>query len=669
MKLVYIVPGLTTAVIAFYLWRRHRNHRTHVTHGGAAITRVQFLQDSKKAHARNFPPASPHPLDVTTNNILQYPQGSIKFVWSDLEPLPAEFREGVKRLLAGLDHALSVRRELINFKKVCLMQFWRCVEVEKDLKRLVMWTYQDVERNEDGTPKFAFEARDHNYRVLCQTLQRSKAMRFATHDARDILKFICCLPRHPSLAPNTRLQRLPDTLQLFKRLQDARGFLAECRRAEAAEGSPSDAGTEEETRASDDAMRACAAEFSMHAGLDRVMEDVRALGMPPHLLEYVRCVLIARGAAKALAMHQQLEIFTLISEQLPLAMRVELRRLQATQERALSAANSARPADDVDRDALLRTRAMQCDRHIELLGTCAEALTEVARWLARIGRGSLEARLFVAGDSGVGDAAMFLPKDFTIPALIAAHEQVVRCCKPVMREGVLREGWPPPLSARRTRVAEHGKNECWRCKHKFATSWAGRGVCWQCEEACRDEGTCPFHNRKCHPGAWCPHHRKCVLCDAWSCNECRLLVAQGGEDVSALVARLQPSHIFLDFDRTFCSTKRGASPLHGQHALDPDLASLACSHPNVHVVTRNSHQTDIEAFLGAQGLASLSVHVVKRPRSKAEVILAPRGLDQGDAAATASGPLLFVDDEIREHVDPALSANERVWRVLFTRGF
>ena len=45
--------------------------------------------------------------------------------------------------------------------------------------------------------------------------------------------------------------------------------------------------------------------------------------------------------------------------------------------------------------------------------------------------------------------------------------------------------------------------------------------------------------------------------------------------------------LFMDFDRTLCTTKTGSSPLNGRHALDPELMGLACSHPNVHVVTRN----------------------------------------------------------------------------------
>jgi hypothetical protein len=58
-----------------------------------------------------------------------------------------------------------------------------------------------------------------------------------------------------------------------------------------------------------------------------------------------------------------------------------------------------------------------------------------------------------------------------------------------------------------------------------------------------------------------------------ACEQCRL-VHGDGEDVAALVHTLQPHAIFLDWDRTLCTTRTGGSPLVGKHALDPDLHGL-----------------------------------------------------------------------------------------------
>ena len=122
-----------------------------------------------------------------------------------------------------------------------------------------------------------------------------------------------------------------------------------------------------------------------------------------------------------------------------------------------------------------------------------------------------------------------------------------------------------------------------------------------------------------------------------------------------------------------------------------------------HVVTRNAHVDDIRAFLAAHGLEDLPVHRVKRPASKAVVVCDPRwaesaanaqtGADDdtdahdhgygGDDAHAADGahataaharpalpprrPVLFVDDNIAEHLDPSISAADGVVRFLFAR--
>ena len=102
--------------------------------------------------------------------------------------------------------------------------------------------------------------------------------------------------------------------------------------------------------------------------------------------------------------------------------------------------------------------------------------------------------------------------------------------------------------------------------------------CWQ--------GHCPFS--ACDSMWFCGHERRCMICENWSCSECRF--TQGdGTDVLGIVQEINPDIIFFDFDRTLCSTKSGNSPLVGNHNADEWLLEIARKHSNVHVVTRNSH--------------------------------------------------------------------------------
>jgi hypothetical protein len=160
--------------------------------------------------------------------------------------------------------------------------------------------------------------------------------------------------------------------------------------------------------------------------------------------------------------------------------------------------------------------------------------------------------------------------------------------------------------------------------------------------------------------------------------------------------------VFLDFDRTLATTKRGQSPYPqgasrrpsppeaapeaafeavaaaqalSPFAVDEDLASLAAWHPNVHVVTRNCHAADISAFLAEKGLGSGCVRRVwhvPRGQSKASVVLDPANHFASERLSQAAGgggraprqaTVLFVDDDVREHLCPRLVEANRAGRL------
>eukprot|EP00927_Polykrikos_kofoidii_P032416 TRINITY_DN27623_c0_g1_i1.p1 TRINITY_DN27623_c0_g1~~TRINITY_DN27623_c0_g1_i1.p1 ORF type:complete len:763 (+),score=151.13 TRINITY_DN27623_c0_g1_i1:197-2485(+) len=199
---------------------------------------------------------------------------------------------------------------------------------------------------------------------------------------------------------------------------------------------------------------------------------------------------------------------------------------------------------------------------------------------------------------------------------------------------------------------------CRVCDMEFSALWVQRGICCECEERVRVSGRCPFGVR-CNPAGFCPHDHRCFVCDAHSCEACRLFRGDG-EHVLDLVARIKPSRVALDFDRTLATTKSGALPVFGKHAVDMDLLSvLTIYDKQCIVVTRNSHSEEIGGFLRAHGAPDVPVQTLRRPKSKAEYVLS--GLSQ-DAR------VVFVDDTIAELMDPRLANDDRVIRVLFVRG-
>ena len=202
------------------------------------------------------------------------------------------------------------------------------------------------------------------------------------------------------------------------------------------------------------------------------------------------------------------------------------------------------------------------------------------------------------------------------------------------------------------------------------------------------------------------HQRRCCACEQWSCDECGLHRADG-DGVVALVQRLGAScyAIAFDFDQTLCSTKSGAAPVVGRHAIQPELQTLLPQQqdssggddvargglaedqrPRCCVATRNSHGRDIEDFLIASGVAVLRatanytgdtqsdgdteqqvtaaqmpVHCVNaQGRTKADVVL------QLVAEAPKDGVVVMIDDDLRELVMDDRLLGGRVHRVFFS---
>ena len=146
---------------------------------------------------------------------------------------------------------------------------------------------------------------------------------------------------------------------------------------------------------------------------------------------------------------------------------------------------------------------------------------------------------------------------------------------------------------------------------------------------------------------FCPHRLYCVLHDgagrgAFSCPLCALHKGDGG-DVLELCSSLVLSSpnqrvlLFLDFDRTLCSTKSGADPdpvypLDGAtpapgkqrtvHSIDDELreAVRASGVHQTYVVTRNSHGHSICRYLAKNDCPVQGVHVVSRKSGKARTL-------------------------------------------------
>ena len=376
---------------------------------------------------------------------------------------------------------------------------------------------------------------------------------------------------------------------------------------------------------------------------------------------------------------------------------------------------------DYDETAVANLRVANVhDRLRGLLFGCAPATRDLSWAVAEILK-KPGTRLFAAGDHGGAD---FFPAEFRLGTLIARHRATVAKWRPVlfaeldaMVPGLAIPGttledrkktdatsaaasdsgnatWPPELLAQKLPALSYlrGKQKCGACGGAFGGLWVQAGTCFRCDAVARSAGVCPKsgsfgknQNRKhaspCPPSAWCPHRRRCLACEALFFSGCASCgVTRGdGEDV-ALMVESAPSPllcVFLDFDRTLCATKRGASPrLAGSPRrfveFDAALMSVATSHGETHVVTRNRHVADIVAFLAHHGVrdAASKVHSVSRGESKAGAMRAAMASAAARGEKTenrAEAEAVFVDDSIAELMDEEVAAIPGLTRVLFSR--
>ena len=238
-----------------------------------------------------------------------------------------------------------------------------------------------------------------------------------------------------------------------------------------------------------------------------------------------------------------------------------------------------------------------------------------------------------------------------------------------MRDAVASEGWPVPPDSRRVR-AKHARADdpkkgerCWKCETVYGRVWVNRGVCFRCESSVRAAGACPFLQRcRDRPGSFCPHLNRCFKCDARTCCERCRVYAGDGDDVLALARTVGAAKVFLDWDRTFCTTKAGADPTKGDHSLDAALLEFAQARPsNVVVVTRSSAKAGIETFLARHHVSPDCVvrSVKKEGISKAAAIA--DHLEDGETG-------VFADDDVAEIMKEDIAADTRLHRVLFLRG-
>ena len=699
--------------------------------------------------------------------------------------------------------AFAIRNNVVNYKKVLLGVYRNGVTLSHDLRRLAAFFREPPPDLSGGAKDESHRGffRPSRYRELSDALCTTDGAVGGVLDARRFCKAVCCVPRHPDASRSLPRpfgqpfahyrcagllsEALPQAMKGWRLLQecktacDALGASSEGKEGDGESGEGGDGGEggglgqrlNAILRASCETFRTTLPEEAP-SGWDALLESLRSLCLPSDEEWFVRCALIARGGAKALAVAAESRRLSKAMEallqaclaceealasvggadmpQVAWASEMQRRSDHATPETAkdepsapgaaASAEADAAAADDKSPSAWARRghpaiRAWVVARkHVCTLGGLRVAVASTAHWLRVITEGNPSDRILFVGTDGDWQrgTTAFAPAGFDLPKAFEHARLLSETHSVAMVARLASHGWPAWIrdaaaaaggghpggkgggegggkaggkagSAAPRVASKRASQPCAHCSALFSSVWMRDSVCLGCEHRVRREleGRCPFGGiggrAQCTAAAWCPHDRRCLACDSWSCARCRF--HQGdGSDVAGIVATLQPACLFVDFDRTLCST-RGGSPLKGNQSVDDDLVALCAQMAGrVHIVTRNAHVDDIRTFLAERGLPGVPIHRVSKAVSKAEIVCDKRwmqgGANGGEAAprlaeATTnvaelgegddsfergcvmgsedSRSVLFVDDTLAEHLSPEIRNAPHVVRFLFAR--
>ena len=623
-------------------------------------------------------------LDVCATNVMNFEQGSFRLVRRDLRlALGETLGEATAQFLdavGAIEDAFSVRKNIVNLKKVLLHAQSECEDVARALNQLTTFYRSDLSR--EGDYRSA-----GRYREIAVAGARCRGTFLGIFDARMFTKEICCIPRMPDACRPKRLAAMPRTLVTHGFVKKGLEVLGQ----DAPEELRFDAsGPHGNAWVPDDSTHTALAD-DFNALIDRVTQ---CLAFPPHVVEFIRCALIARGAAKALVMRREIAWVRGHAKAVCSAAEWTMRALRAShrnpdevlrEDMGVDSIHGAREPPSEDALECLRV-ACVVDRAANALEGAAPVTAETAKWLDKI-LDAPQQTLFAAGDSDA--TTSFVPDEFVVASLVASYAPVIEKYQKGMLSEVARALTASVAltpSAEDNVIRTHlvkGSKVCKRCQNAYSNLWLTNRTCLLCIDAARTAGVCPMRDR-CVPRAFCPHARVCLACERRSCEKCGLLCGDA-EDVVAIVESCDADAVFLDFDRTVCATKRGASPLPAGAlerlssadsnenlerelaalpSADADFIALLCAHPNAYIITRNSHTREIEAYLRLHGVRNPKVIHSRKGESKA-VAVASALERRADGAPTRA--LVFVDDDARELVREDVQSIPGLRRVLFSR--
>ena len=254
-------------------------------------------------------------LDLAPDFMNFYSCGTFSLVERDVKAvLPEECARAVIRVLhqLGVAEAFHLRGEVVNLKKAAYYVHREASSLERRLAQLATFfhgehtpqgpTADGLLPGEPGSG--AYWLQSDRLTELSDARMQCKGAMTAAHDTRAIGKLIASLPRHPNKPTPTVLLQLPESLHAWRAVKAA-AVATSTAPAPAPAPAPASADSAADKaagKAAADAADSAAdnAPSTIDSRQAALLSALWAQGWPRYVVHFVWCVLVCRGADKAL---------------------------------------------------------------------------------------------------------------------------------------------------------------------------------------------------------------------------------------------------------------------------------------------------------------------------------------------------------------------------------
>ena len=214
-------------------------------------------------------------------------------------------------------------------------------------------------------------------------------------------------------------------------------------------------------------------------GVALMNKDLAGAGLPAYVVEYVKKLLIARGADQAFRTKVELVNY----KKVMVHMQKQLEEIEANL--SVFAAVAYCGPQETDKDK--RKAAARLAKELDECRGSLHVVRDVRKWTAaicKVPRFPSTVRMFIASDASITKLPPEMSAQGGLQHRVDDLRALIENSTPNVLATIQDQGWPPSYT-----FSQPGKHTCKHCAGKFGPKWMMRGTCWLCRHELRQKQT------------------------------------------------------------------------------------------------------------------------------------------------------------------------------------